>query len=209
MAGKARGAALRSHSRRERGPVTACTGRRPPRSHGASFPAEPGLAPEGLRGCGAGLTLVGAVRPTGKGQGKRGSVGEGQSPSSGQKKTVQAALKEGPQWHSAARWEIPAGGWLCHRERNRAGPDRSPFGPSITGLSLRLPGTSVWRGLHVLWLSPVRGGTGAVDLDAETPQLQVGGEGQRLKATWQAGVWETGSSKAPLPSFKSRDGGKG
>lgn len=57
----------------------------------------------------------GGCPPTGKGQGKRGSVGEGQSPSSGQKKTVEAALKEGPQWHSAARWEIPAGGWLCHR----------------------------------------------------------------------------------------------
>lgn len=57
--------------------------------------------------------------------------------------------------------------------------------------------------------SPVRGGTGAVDLDPGLPQLQAGGEGRCLKITWQAGVWETDRSKAPLPSFKSRDGGKG
>lgn len=47
--------------------------RRSPRSHRVSFPAEPGLAPEGLRGCGAGLTLMGTVRPGEKGRGSEGA----------------------------------------------------------------------------------------------------------------------------------------
>lgn len=110
----------------------------------------------------------------------------------------------GPVGDTRGRMAVPPG-----VGRTRAGPGRSPFGHSVTGLCLRLPDTSVWRGLYVLWLSPVCGGTGAVDLDAETPQLQAGGEGRRLKATWQAAVWETGRSKASLSSFKSRDGGKG
>lgn len=47
-AGKARGAALRSHRRRKRGPVTSRTDHNPAGLPGptVSFPVEPGLAPE-------------------------------------------------------------------------------------------------------------------------------------------------------------------
>lgn len=92
--------------------------------------------------------------------------------------------------------------------RTRAGRGRSLSGRSVPGLCLRLYGEDLMS-FPCEGGSPVRGGTGAVDLDPGTPQLQAGGEGRRLKATWHAGVWEMGRGKAPLPPFKSRNVGKG
>lgn len=87
-----------------------------------------------------------------------------------------------PSCHSPARW----GGWLCHgcgKDPRGSGPE--PDRAQLNRAVLRLPGTSVGRGINVLSCereSPVPGRNGAVDLGPGTPQLQAGGEGRRLKA---------------------------
>lgn len=150
----------------------------------------------------------GGCPPMGKGQGKRGSVGEGQSPSSGQK-NVQVALNESPLATARPGEEIPAGGWMLVPPS--AGPGRSPSGRSAVRLSLRLRGTAVWRGLHVLF--PWRGVTcawenwsresGSGDTSAASRGRGTAPEGDLASRSLG------GRSKAPLPSFKLRDVGKG
>ncbi|XP_039408673.1 uncharacterized protein LOC120410065 isoform X1 [Corvus cornix cornix] len=88
--------------------------------------------------------------------------------------------------------------------RTHAGWGRSPSEGSVPWLCLRLYGED-FMSFAYEGESPVRGGTEAVDLDPGSPQLQARGEGRRLKATWHAGVWETGRGSVELaPSCGQR-----
>lgn len=89
---------------------------------------------------------------------------------------------------------------MCHRERE--GHVRVWAGARAGQRSWAIPAAPgrVCNGEDLMSFSceeesPVPRGTEAVELDPGTPQLQEGGKGWRLKATWQAGVWEAGRSK--------------